>query len=225
MKKITALLMVIALLFSMCACRKEEQNPTLTEETTTIELEQALFEIDGVKVLSLEGGNGLFVEKGGFDEVEGVATVRVKNDSDRMIDYAKLSFRVNEIERAEFEIKALPAGETATVMEISARLYNSDDKYELINNYESTFVAYGEQGMNEDKIKIETDGGKITVTNISDKDISQVIIYYKYYIDSSYYGGIAFRGTFENIKAGKSVSQTSDRFAQNGKIVSTSVVL
>lgn len=215
MKKVASILLIVSLLFLVSACGKK---PTEEEKYFCV--------VDNdIKVLSLEGGDGLFVEDGEFNEVKSVATVKVRNDSERMVEYAKLSFRVNGAERAEFEVKALPSGETATVMEITAKPFVSTDKYELINNAESTFAAYCDPSMNADKIKIETDGGKITVTNLTATDMSKVIIYYKYYIDGAYYGGIAFRGTFENIKAGESVSQTSERFAQNGKIVNTSVVI
>lgn len=215
MRKAVSFLLIVSFLFLISACG---EKPTEEEKYFCV--------VDNnIKVLSLEGGDGLFVENGNFDEVKGVATIKVRNDSERMVEYSKISFRVNDIERAEFEIKALPSGETTTVMEITAKPFASTDKYELINNAESTFAAYCDPTMNTDKIKIETDGGKITVTNLTAEDISKVIIYYKYYVDGAYYGGIAFRGTFENVKAGKSVSRTSDRFAQNGKIVNTSVVI
>ena len=135
----------------------------------------------------------------------------------------KLSFRVNEYERAEFEIKAVPAGAQALVMEITARQYSADDKYTLINDGESSFAAYCDASMNDDKIQITTDGGNITVKNISDSPISEMSIYYKYLIDGIYYGGIAFSGKFQDIQPGESVTQTSERFSKNGVIVNTRI--
>ena len=77
--------------------------------------------------------------------------------------------------------------------------------------------------MNDDKIQITTDGGNITVKNISDSPISEMSIYYKYLIDGIYYGGIAFSGKFQDIQPGESVTQTSERFSKNGVIVNTRI--
>ena len=220
MKKFLCLMMSLIFVFSFASCLNDKNTPS---DETDKESYFCTFDSDKIKVITLGAYDGLFVEKGGFDNVTSVAAIKIRNDSGRMIEYAKLSFRVNEYERAEFEIKAVPAGAQALVMEITARQYSADDKYTLINDGESSFAAYCDASMNDDKIQITTDGGNITVKNISDSPISEMSIYYKYLIDGIYYGGIAFSGKFQDIKPGESVTQTSERFSKNGVIVNTRI--
>lgn len=217
MKRIGCFLMIMVLIFTLISCEKKEPESQEREQFF------CTFDSGKIKVLSLESYDGLFVERGGFDQSTKMAAIKIRNDSGKMIEYAKLSFRVNDYERAEFEIKAVPAGATALVMEITAKQYNELDKYNLIADGEASFAAYCDASMNEDKIKITTNGENITVENISKEIISSMSIYYKYYIDGIYYGGIAFSGKFENIEPGKAVTQKSERFAKNGVIVNTRI--
>lgn len=220
MRKIICFFMLAVLLISFSGCKSTAPAEQTTTATTPVtEKYFCTYDNDKVKILSIEGYDGLFVEKGGFDQVKGVAAVKVRNDSKEMIDFAKLTFKVNEYERAQFEIKALPAGETVIAMEITAKPFNATDKYVLVQDGASTFAAYGTADMQSSKVQLTTEGGNITVKNLTDKELKSVAVYYKYYIDGNYYGGIAFRGSFENIKPGEAKTQTSDRFAKNGKIV------
>lgn len=219
MKKILCFFMFALLLISFSGCKTTTpaEQPTATNPVTKKYF--CTYDNNKIKVLSLEGYDGLFVERGGFDQVTGVVAIKVRNDSKEMVDYAKLTFKVNEYELAQFEIKALPAGETAVAMEITAKPFNAADKYVLVQDEASTFAAYGTADMQSSKVQITTEGGNITVKNLTDTELKKVTVYYKYFIDGIYYGGIAFRGSFESIKPGESKTQISDRFAKNGKIV------
>ena len=206
--------MCLLLPLSLASCKgKTEQDKADGQQGAVFPMK-----LDGGKIIieKIEGVDGLFVEKGGNDEVKGVAAVIVKNASDKMLEYANISFKVNQYEGADFVVSALPAGESAIVMESFARSFSSDDVYEP-NAQESAFT-YCDASPKADGIEIKTDGADITVKNNTDKELSPCIVY-KYYRDGMYYGGIAFRGTFENIAAGGSVTRTSDRFTDDCKIV------
>lgn len=204
MKKIVSIIMSVAAFMLLVSCSGSEKEPVFK------------FDSEKIAIMSLTGIDGLYVEKGGQDEVTGVAAITVKNNSERMLEYAKISFRVNDFEKADFIVSALPAGKSAIVMETTARPFSSDDTY--AQDSESSMFSYCDSGMNNDKFKIKTDGSTITVENETDADAT-VQITYKYFKNGMYYGGIAFRGSFEDIAAGGSLEKTSDRFNDTCKIV------
>lgn len=206
MKKVISALLCITVLFGLASCgekNKEEEYFCKADEGR-------------ITVLSLKAADGVFVEKGNKDEVKNVATIVVRNDSDRMLEYGIIVFRVNDIERAEFEVCALPAGEQCVVMETTARPMSDGDQYTL-NTTDSMF-AYCEQEVENEKYTVSVDGSKIKVTNNTDAPLN-VRIAYKYFMDKMYYGGIAFRGSFENIAPHETMEKTSSRFDKDCRIV------
>ena len=210
MKKLISLLVCVAILFTFASCAKKE-----------IEKEDFLTLDNGnISVVSLQGVSGLFVEKGNQDEVKNVAALIVKNNSDRMLEYCVISFRVNDYERADFNISALPAGESVIVMETLARTYSSDDKYAVDN--ESTIFSYCDSSLLSDVAELKTEGSDFMLKNRSDKPVSATVVY-KYYKDGMYYGGIAFRGKFENVAPGETMKKTSNRFNEDCRIVNITV--
>lgn len=216
MKKVISLLLCILFVFSLSACGKEkaEEEKEKTEESFMV------LDEGNIVIEKLEGVDGLFVEKGNQDEVKNVSALVIKNNSEQMLEYLSLSFRVNTYERADFTVSALPAGEKVIVMESFARAFNSEDKYEIDDN--STIFTYCEAGSDSEAAEVKTDGANITVKNKTAENINATVVY-KYYKDGMYYGGIAFRGKFEDIIPGGSVTKKSDRFNESCKIVNVVV--
>lgn len=206
MKKVISFFLCAVMLFMLTSCggeKEEEYFLTLDDKKIVIE--------------SLQGVSGLFVEQGGQDNVENVAAIRVTNKSEQMLEFCDIIFMVNsDGERAEFKISALPAGETAIVMESLARPYSADDVYTV--SEDDTVYSYCDATPDNKDFKIKTEGSDITVKNLTDSTASATVVY-RYVNDGIYYGGIAFRGKFENIEAGQSVTKTSDRFTDNCEIV------
>lgn len=207
MKKLVSLILCFAVLFSFAACGKE------TEE----EIKDYLTLDNGnISIVSLQVVSGLFVEKGNQDNVENVAALVVKNNSEKMLEYSVISFRVNTYERAEFTVSALPAGESVLVMESLARPFSVDDEYTLAD--ESTIFSYCDASIVSDKAELQINGSEFNLTNKTDLPLNATVVY-KYYQNGMYYGGIAFRGNFEDIKPHETKTEVSSRFNENCKVV------
>lgn len=219
-KKIIAAFLCAALLLTAAGCSRGSPGEVSTVQTAeqTTEKPQFPMALDNGKVTveELFGADGLFTEKGNLDEVKNVTALRVKNNSTEMLEYGMLSFKVNGIERAEFAVSALPAGESVVVMESFARPWSEEDSFELEKD-KTAFAYITAQTENED-VRLEVKGSEFTVTNLSAEN-RDITIVYKYFKNNTYYGGIAFRGKFENISPGETVKKTSDRFDENCKIV------
>ncbi len=213
MKKISALLLCLVTVFALSSCGKETPGKT---QSQPVEQEFMTLDHGNIVVEKLQGVDGLFVEKGNQDEVKNVSALVIRNDSDRMLEYLSFSFRVNTYERADFIVSALPAGEKVIVMESFAREFNSADKYEL--DSDSVIFTYCDAAAESPYVEVKTEGANITVKNKTEKSVNASVVY-RYYKDGMYYGGIAFRGTFEDILPGGSVTKKSDRFNENCKIV------
>lgn len=203
MKRFISALLCLSILFGFASCKKKDE---------------VFCEADSgkIKVLSLESTSGLFVEKGKQDKVKHVATIVVRNVSDKMLEYGKIVFRVNEIERAEFIVCALPAGEECVVMETTARTLAKDDVY--IINMDDSMFSYCDSATEDEKYTLEIEGSTLKVKNNTDSPLT-VKVAYKYYKGNRYYGGICFRGTFESIAPGETMKKKSNRFNENCKIV------
>lgn len=169
-----------------------------------------------VTVSPVSSVSGIFAERGGNDRVKNVCAVTVKNNSGRMLEYGTVTMNVNGEEYAEFIISALPAGESALVMESLARPYSKKDEFTLRRD-KSTF-SYCDANTNPKDVSVTTDGSTITVKNNTDKTLTALITY-KYYKDGVYYGGIAFRGEFADIPQGESLRKVSERFNESCRIV------
>ncbi|MCQ2471917.1 MAG: hypothetical protein MJ147_07775 [Clostridia bacterium] len=211
MKKVICIFLCIAMLFAFASCKgkniKEEKK-----ENIFCEADNGM-----LTVLSLDSASGIFVEKGNQDNVKGVATIIVRNNSKQMLEYGKIVFRVNDIERAEFIVNGLPAGEQCVVMETTARPLEKDDVYKI--NIDDSMFSYCDASTESEKYTLNVEGSTIKVTNNTDAPLT-VRVAYKYYKDNRYYGGICFRGSFEKIAPGKTMEKTSNRFNGNCKIVS-----
>lgn len=209
MKRFIGALLCVVMIFGFASCGGASEKPD--EEKYFCEADEGK-----IKVLSLKASDGEFVEKGNNDEVKGVAAIVIRNDSEQMIEYGTIVFSVNDTERAKFEVSALPAGEQCVVMETMSKAYNEGDVYKIDDT--ASVFAYCDQSTESEKYTVSVDGSTIKVTNNTEAPLT-VRIAYKYFRDNMYYGGIAFRGSFENIAPHETMEKESSRFGEDCKIV------
>lgn len=222
MKRLQIIFLCFILIIGISACAKQIENTGGNGPVIQSEEAENTLTIDDGKIIieAIKGTDGLFVEKGDRAEAENISSIVITNNSDEMLEYAVFPFHVNQYERADFIVSALPAGESAVVMESFARPFSKEDEYEI--DSKAVLTAYAEEKTESDKVEITTENDMITVKNVSDDTISATVVY-KYYQGDMYYGGIAFSGSFEDIKPGESVSKKSDCFGENCKIVNLKV--
>ncbi|MGN0383513.1 MAG: hypothetical protein ACI4DS_04520 [Eubacterium sp.] len=158
--------------------------------------------VENIKIEAAGSYTGSYIEDGSDEAIIGVAAIIVTNYAERMIQYAQIVFDTGDGHEAVFVLTNLPSNTSALVMESSKLQFYDNADY---TNAQIT-VTYVEQSMCEDKVTLESENGKISVTNITDKNIANVYVYYKYYqIGGIYLGGITYRATSESIEAGETV--------------------
>lgn len=154
--------------------------------------------------------SGDYLEDGSENKSKNTAAMIIKNTSKEFIQYAKLSFKVNN-ETYEFELSSLESGKSIYVLEADAKQYNKNDKYV----YKEAVVASIEKNsLMKDRIKLSSTDGVIEVKNISSSKIDTVYVYYKQKVfNDNLPGGITYRVKLEDINSGESKGAIANHFS------------
>lgn len=176
----------------------------------TEKAEQIVLSDPNLTVESIGAYSGSFIEDGSDEATKNVTAMLITNNSDQMLQVALIDFQVNSNETASFKVTNLPAGTSTLVLESNKREFSDNDTY----TYGNAATGYMDQPtLEEDKVELKTENGKITLKNKTDKELKTVYVYYKYMqIGGAYLGGITYRTPFENVGAGKEAEAVAAHF-------------
>lgn len=176
----------------------------------TEKAEQIVLSDPNLTVESIGAYSGSFIEDGSDEATKNVTAMLITNNSDQMLQVALIDFQVNSNETASFKVTNLPAGTSTLVLESNKREFSDNDTY----TYGNAATGYMDQPtLEEDKVELKTENGKITLKNKTDKELKTVYVYYKYMqIGGAYFGGITYRTPFENVGAGKEAEAVAAHF-------------
>lgn len=176
----------------------------------TEKAEQIVLSDPNLTVESIGAYSGSFIEDGSDEATKNVTAMLITNNSDQMLQVALIDFQVNSNETASFKVTNLPAGTSTLVLESNKREFSDKDTY----TYGNAATGYMDQPtLEEDKVELKTENGKITLKNKTDKELKRVYVYYKYVqIGGAYLGGITYRTPFENVGAGKEAEAVAAHF-------------
>lgn len=179
-------------------------------EDKTEKSEQIVLSDSNLTVESIGAYSGSFIEDGSDEVTKNVTAMLITNNSDQMLQVALIDFQVNSNETASFKVTNLPAGTSTLVLESNKREFSDKDTY----TYGNAATGYMDQPtLEEDKVELKTENGKITLKNKTDKELKRVYVYYKYVqIGGAYFGGITYRTPFENVGAGKEAEAVAAHF-------------
>lgn len=166
-----------------------------------------------MEIISIGEYSGKFIEDGSDIKKDNVLSMVVKNTSEDIIDYGEITMRVRgKNNTIKFEITNLKPGACALVMESSGKVeFNSEDQYMYISSKNNMISDFS---MMEPEIDITTEDNKITIKNLTDKDLNTVYVYYKTISEGNcYLGGVTYRAKFEDIKSKKSDSVNTLHFS------------
>ncbi len=180
------------------------------DSNETEKAEQIVLSDSNLTVESIGAYSGSFIEDGSDEATKNVTAMLITNNSDQMLQVALIDFQVNSNETASFKVTNLPAGTSTLVLESNKREFSDKDTY----TYGNAATGYMDQPtLEEDKVELKTENGKITLKNKTDKELKRVYVYYKYVqIGGAYFGGITYRTPFENVGAGKEAEAVAAHF-------------
>lgn len=225
MKKVTSILLALALLLTAGACGKDSKEEGTSasasssasqsqedgatsassgQETDGGGEEEGWNAGNGLQVISLDSYSGLFVEDGSDETVSDICGIRVKNMAEETVQYAHLTMTTGEV-TYEFDLSTLPPAREVQLLDLNRQAPpESTDNLSLAV---SEYAAFSEEpSMNEDVLEITAQDTAITITNRSDQDMSQVYVYYKLDYGDFYLGGITYRVGASDLAAGESTT-------------------
>lgn len=193
----------------------EEQSVNTDENTVTVGGISLPYNIEkkNMEILSIGQYSGKFLEDGSDTDKENILAIVVKNTSDKVIDYGEITMKISgKSGTLKFKVTNLKPGASALVMESSGEVeFNTQDRYIYIGSNSNTIKS---TSLKEDEVAITTKGNKITVENLTDKNINKVYVYYKTVSPGNcYLGGVTYRLKLQNVRSGKSVSAESRHFS------------
>lgn len=143
---------------------------------------------------------GVFVEDGTNETVSEIAMLQVKNTGNSVIEYAELQI-VFFSQILNFEISALPAGESAILLEQQRKTLPEESLEKCI----ATVVHREQMEMSEKQVMVtDAENNRLRIKNLTDEVISTVRVFYKYYVEDKdiFLGGIAFSVKLSQLEAG-----------------------
>lgn len=188
---------------------KDEQKnvvqSTVTAETSKVEkkdifpyeLEEGKLEV--TSLFQYSGSN----PDCGDEEGENIASLSVTNKSDEQLVSAELTAVLLDGTEIIFEIKDVPAGKSVMV-------FSRDNiSYEMSNACESiscTAEFSGESAIMEDQIAIQVDETTVTLTNLTEQNLTDLTVCCHCLLDEDYFGGLTYSYPVESIAAGESIT-------------------
>ncbi len=173
-------------------------------------------QMDQLVSLEFSRYSGAYVEDGSDEKVSGVAAMLVANPTDRFLDLATVTYQVGE-KTAVFEVKGLPPGGKAWVLESQRMTLDDGDTFQL-EDCVTTFRA--DAIRQTDLLSVQRDGNSLTVKNVSGETLENVCLYYKVkHTDGNYLGGILYTLNFGTLEAGASQTRQAGHFSDRAEIV------
>lgn len=205
-KKFSAFILAFAMVF-LSACRSTKEAETFHGVLFPVSVYGDVV----VEEASIRTAD--FPEDGSFVEKKDVLTLKVKNESDKAIQFLRIKVTTDQKEML-FEITTLPVNMEVNVFEKSGQTLSKDEKILEISG-ENRVDFEKPISLMRETFELDVHDKVINVRNISKNDIgSDIYLYYKKKDkDGNYFGGITFRSKVEGLKAGELKQISASHFA------------
>lgn len=205
-KKISAFLLALAMIF-LSACSSTKEAETFYGVIFPVSVYSDVV-VEEASVRTSE-----YPEDGSFEEKKDVVTLKVRNESDKAIQFLRIKVTTDKKEMI-FEITTLPVNMVVNVFEKSGQTLSKDEKILDISG-ENRVDFEKSVGLQRETFELDVHDKIINVRNISQNDIdTDIYLYYKKKDkDGSYFGGITFRSKIDGLKAGELKQIPASHFA------------
>ncbi len=162
-------------------------------------------------VVQIGNFSGRYVEDGSDMDVTDVCAVAVVNRGQQTVQLAQ--FQISHGTNVyEFRLTTLPPGETAIVQELN-RMSFENANVRPVAAMETAVLFNQEPTLHEDVFGITGSEGGIELRNLTNEDIAgPIYVYYKTRTADGFAGGITYRITVPELKAGDSYQAAAAHF-------------
>ena len=196
---------IILLVVGILLWNKEDKGTQSTEPQKASMTQEGVFPYQipntSLVIQKVRAYDGVFIEDGSDRTVSGISAIVVENVGDEYIEYAKISMWCNA-KQLVYELKLLEPKGVVIVQESTAAIYE-DGEY---SDFNAEIATMDSMEMATSYVSIdETAEGAIRITNVSEKDIPSVRLFYKFYKSETkvLLGGIAYTAKISDLKQGE----------------------
>lgn len=134
----------------------------------------------------------------GNQEGKNIATMALKNTTEFLLKEANLTVELTDGTQISFLVQYLPAGKTAMVFDRNNTVLAENAACVKIH-CEAVWEETNQQM--PDGVTASVDGITVTVTNQTDQEISELVLYCRTPLGEDYFGGIAYEYKINNLPA------------------------
>lgn len=219
-KRVAAIMLAVMSLVWLTGCKslspaaEETQTSAMTAETqmsataADVQLPETMTPTEARVVFPVQLENGQ-IEIGSLFQLDGInpdcqyeegtdiGAIEITNTSEDFLVEARICAKLSDGTQADFLVTNLPAGKSAVAFAVDNAALGAEVSCEDLT---CEAVWLQEDPMPE-SVTAVSDGMLITLTNNTDQNISELIIYCRCPFDAAYYGGIAYEYTVNDIPA------------------------
>lgn len=214
-KKTTIITIIILILAIILFILFKPQTSKEFQSYNLCDLEKLKQSYPELKITKVGSYTGKYVEDGKDKKVKNVFSMMIENTSDQMVQVVQYKWKINKKE-ALFRISNLAPHKKALALDLNKNKVTKKSKISLKQDVAAYFDSYS---LYEDEISIEGKKGKMTVSNITNKQTSPMYIYYKNKLDEdTYLGGITYRVLVTNIPKQTAVDVETSHYKSTSQI-------
>ena len=198
-----AVVLIVLLIWAAIVYRessKEKRAEKTKEEqqiTFPYELEDGKLQIDSL--FQFTGTNPDCEDQDG----ENIAALTVVNQSEQQLKFAQITISLTNGTELNFEVTDIPSGDSDTVFEKNNNSFELSDQCDSIS---CSAEFEKESVLMEDKVSVSVQETTVALTNISNEDLTNLVLHCHCKVDDAYFGGLTYTYPVENILAGESVT-------------------
>lgn len=159
-----------------------------------------VLEDGSLEVESLFSFNGINPD-GGLQDVTDVAAITLNNTSDQHLASATITATLQDGTQCTFVVADLPAGKSVMAF-ATDNTPLAEDAFCVDISTEAVFA----EAPAWDQLSVSAEGITVTVQNLSDEDLSNIDVYCHDSFGESYFGGITYKHTINELTAGQTAT-------------------
>ena len=204
MKKLSISIFALVFVFCCCSCgivKNKDKNEKLIEIT------------EGVYITDIAPYNGDFNENGSDLKSVNTLCLTVENTSGRHYEY--LNFELfSGGQRYKFSLYTLFNGSTVKVLERDAAKY--DENINVTSCVLVDYKVFSEKpSVHLDEFRISCLDGIVNVENLTENEIKNVKVFFKYVDSDVFLGGVTYCADAGNLRGGDIVQIPAEKYKKD----------
>lgn len=218
-RQITLVAALLIILPLVVACRKEKDDAVAEDNAVADEAvaeEKTEKEKVGIEFpYELEDGklivNSLFqssIENPDCENEigEDIASLEIENQSEEFCTFAEIKVTMEDDIEISFTATNIPAGKKVLAFAVDNQSIDQESNCKTIESN----AEFGTASMMEGQISWSVEDTTITIQNLTDSEITDLVVGYHCLFEDAYFGGLTYSHPLQSLAAGESIILEAD---------------